>query len=237
MKNSKDTVKIKDSVIRLENINKVYETGSNDTVALVDIDMKVERGEFVAIMGPSGSGKSTLMNIIGLLDRPTSGKYFLDGQDVSKIKGNKLALIRNQQIGFVFQQFNLLARTTALDNILLPSFYGSVEDPQDRAKMLLEQVGLQDRAMHKSNQLSGGQLQRVAIARALMMNPSIILADEPTGNLDSKSGKEIMHLFKKINEDGVTIILITHEDEVAEYADRKINIRDGKIVKEDPSLK
>lgn len=224
------SLKKPEPVIRLENISKTYETGESDTVALVDIDLRVDKGEFVAIMGPSGSGKSTLMNIIGLLDHPTSGKYILNSDDVSKLKGNKLAQIRNKQIGFVFQQFNLLARTTAIDNILLPTFYGEIEDPKERAYQLLKQVGLENRAMHKSNQLSGGQLQRVAIARALMMNPAIILADEPTGNLDSKSGKEIMQVFKKINNDGVTIILITHEDEIAEYADRTIHIRDGKVI-------
>jgi len=181
-------------------------------------------------MGPSGSGKSTLMHIIGLLDRPTSGSYILDGKDVSKLKGNAQSKIRNKQIGFVFQQFNLLPRTSVLDNVLLPSIYGNIKNPKSKAEKLIEKVGLKDRIKHKSNQLSGGQIQRVAIARALVMNPSIILADEPTGNLDSKRSAEIMNLFKEINKDGATIVLIKHEDEIASYADRVIKLKDGEII-------
>jgi putative ABC transport system ATP-binding protein len=218
------------NVIEIKNITKVYKSGEEDTVALGGVDLTVKKGEFVAIMGPSGSGKSTLMHIIGLLDRPTAGSYMLDGKDVSKISKKQQAKIRNQEIGFVFQQFNLLTRTSALENVLLPTIYGKVPNAEKKAKKLLDDVGLGDRIKNKTNQLSGGQIQRVAIARALIMNPAIILADEPTGNLDSKRSDEVMHLLQKINKDGATIVLITHEPDVAKYAERVITLRDGKIV-------
>lgn len=217
-------------IIDLKGISKIYKTGDEDTVALKDIDLTVERGEFLAIMGPSGSGKSTLMHILGLLDRPTSGQYFLEGRDVSKLRDNRLAALRNQRIGFVFQQFNLLPRTTVLDNVLLPSIYGRIKNSRSRALKVIEEVGLSDRINHKSNQLSGGQMQRVAIARALIMNPAIILADEPTGNLDSKRSLEIIDIFKRINSRGSTVILITHEEKIAHHADRIIKLLDGEIV-------
>ncbi len=217
------------NVIELKNITKVYKSGEEDTVALGGVDLTVKKGEFVAIMGPSGSGKSTLMHIIGLLDRPTTGEYRLDGKDVSKISKKQQAHIRNQEIGFVFQQFNLLTRTSALENVLLPTIYGKVPNAEKRAKQLLEEVGLSDRIKNKTNQLSGGQIQRVAIARALIMDPAIILADEPTGNLDSKRSDEVMRLLQKINKKGATIVLITHEPDVAKYAQRVITLRDGKI--------
>ncbi len=217
------------NAIELTDIRKLYRTGDEDTAALDGVDLAVKKGEFVAIMGPSGSGKSTLMHIIGLLDRPTSGLYKLDGQDVSTISKRKQAEIRNQKIGFVFQQFNLLPRTSVLENVLLPTIYGKVKDPQRRAKQLIERVGLADRLSNKSNQLSGGQVQRVAIARALVMDPAIILADEPTGNLDTKRSEEIMKLFRDINKAGATVVLITHEPDVAAYADRIIYIRDGVV--------
>lgn len=217
-------------VIELKGISKIYKTGEEDTVALKGIDLSIEKGEFVAIMGASGSGKSTLMNILGLLDKPSAGSYVLDDKDVSRISSRNQAEIRNQQIGFVFQQFNLLPRTTVLDNVLLPTIYGKTKNNLYRAAQVIEEVGLSDRIKHKSNQLSGGQIQRVAIARALIMDPAIILADEPTGNLDTKKSYEIMELFKKINVQGTTIILITHEEEIARNADRIIRLRDGQIV-------
>lgn len=218
------------NVIEIKNITKLYKSGEEDTVALGGVDLTVKKGEFVAIMGPSGSGKSTLMHIIGLLDRPTAGEYKLDGKDVSKISKKKQAAIRNQEIGFVFQQFNLLTRTSALENVLLPTIYGKIPNAEKKAKKLLEDVGLGDRTKNKTNQLSGGQIQRVAIARALIMDPAIILADEPTGNLDSKRSDEVMKLLQKINKEGATIVLITHEPDVAKYAERVITLRDGKIV-------
>lgn len=218
------------NVIELKGIKKVYKTGEEDTVALKGIDLLIEKGEFVAIMGASGSGKSTLMNILGLLDKPSSGSYMLNNNDVSRLSASRQANIRNQQIGFVFQQFNLLARTTVLDNVLLPTIYGKTKNNLARATRIIEEVGLSDRIKHKSNQLSGGQIQRVAIARALIMEPAMILADEPTGNLDSKKSHELMELFTKINEKGTTIIVITHEEEIARYADRIIRLRDGEIV-------
>jgi len=218
------------NVIELKGITKVYRTGDEDTIALKNIDLTIRNGEFVAIMGASGSGKSTLMHILGLLDKPSSGKYILDDRDVSRLSMSNQAAIRNQQIGFVFQQFNLLPRTTVLNNVLLPTIYGKTKNNLTRAAQIIEEVGLSDRIKHKSNQLSGGQIQRVAIARALIMEPSIILADEPTGNLDSKRSEEIMELFRKINIKGKTIILITHEENVAKYADRIIKLSDGEIV-------
>ncbi|MBU1120225.1 ABC transporter ATP-binding protein [Patescibacteria group bacterium] len=221
------------NIIELKNISMVYKSEGGDTHALKDIDLNIQEGEFLAIMGPSGSGKSTLMNILGLLDTPTSGTYMLNDQKVSKLKEKQLASIRNKEIGFVFQQFNLLARTTVLDNVLMPTIYGNIPNPKKKAEDLIEMVGLTKWISHKSNQLSGGQIQRVAIARALMMDPSIILADEPTGNLDTKRSEEIMALFKEINKRGSTIILITHEKYLAQYASRIIHIQDGNIIKEE----
>lgn len=220
----------KQEVIRLEQIHKIYKTGDEDVVALKNINLIIHKGEFVAITGPSGSGKSTMMHILGLLDKPTEGEYFLGGENVSKISPNKQAEIRNKKIGFIFQQFNLLAKTTVKDNILLPTIYGKINDPEKKTRELLEKVGLKDRANHLSNQLSGGQIQRVAIARALVMDPTILMADEPTGNLDTKKSKEIMELIREINSQGATIILITHEPEIARYADRIIKIQDGEII-------
>jgi putative ABC transport system ATP-binding protein len=219
-----------EEVIKLEKIRKVYKTGDEDTVAVDDIDLSIKKNEFVAIMGPSGSGKSTLMHILGLLDVPTSGSYTLASRNVSKLSKNKQAEIRNREIGFVFQQFNLLPRTTVLDNVLLPTIYSKQKNTVEKAKQIIERVGLGDRINHKSNQLSGGQIQRVAVARALITDPSIILADEPTGNLDSKKSKEIMQLFQQINEDGATVVLITHEESIAKYAKRIIELEDGKII-------
>ncbi len=221
------------NIIELKNIGKIYKSEGEDTHALESIDLNIKEGEFLAIMGPSGSGKSTLMNILGLLDTPTSGTYILNEQKVSKLKEKQLAKIRNKEIGFVFQQFNLLARTTVLDNVLMPTIYGNIPNPKKKAEELIEMVGLSNWKTHKSNQLSGGQIQRVAIARALMMDPSIILADEPTGNLDTKRSEEIMALFKEINKRGSTIILITHEEYLAQHASRIIHIQDGNIVREE----
>jgi putative ABC transport system ATP-binding protein len=221
------------NIIELKNIKKVYKSAGGDTQAIKDIDLNIEEGEFLAIMGPSGSGKSTLMNILGLLDIPTSGQYLLNGKNVSKLKEDELAEIRNREIGFVFQQFNLLPRTTVLDNILIPTIYGHIDKPKEKAEELIDMVGLKSWTDHKSNELSGGQVQRVAIARALMMDPTIILADEPTGNLDTKKSVEIMELFSEINKKGSTIVLITHEKYIAEYASRIIHIRDGIIIKEE----
>ncbi len=218
------------NVIEIKNIVKKYKTGDEYTVALNRINMSVKKGEFVAIMGPSGSGKSTLMHIIGLLDKPSSGTYLLDGKDVSKVGKNQQAAIRNQEIGFVFQQFNLLARTSVLDNVLLPTIYGNLDKRIEKAKKLIKEMGLESRINNKSNQLSGGQIQRVAIARALMMNPSILLADEPTGNIDSKTSKEVMETFRRINKTGTTIVLVTHAPEIAKYAGRIIELKDGQVI-------
>ena len=218
------------SLIELRGITKIYKTGGEDTVALRGIDVTVDKGEFVAVMGPSGSGKSTLMHILGLLDTPTSGTYILNGQDVSRLTQSQQAAIRNREIGFVFQQFNLLPRTSVLDNVLLPTIYGKISDPVKQAKRVIAETELSERINYKSNQLSGGEIQRVAIARALVMNPSIILADEPTGNLDTRTGHEIMGLFRSINKRGATIVLITHEEEIARYAERIIRLRDGLII-------
>lgn len=220
------------SSVKLSHVNKIYKSGELSFQALKNINFDVRKGEFVAIIGASGSGKSTLMNIIGLLDHPTSGKYELDGSDSSHLNENSLAQIRNKKIGFVFQSFNLLSRTSALDNVALPLIYAGVPELERkiRAKEALEQVGLGDKLESHPNQLSGGQQQRVAIARALVTNPEIILADEPTGNLDSKSGIEIMKIFHKLNLEGKTIIMITHEEDIAKNAKRKIRIKDGEIV-------
>ncbi len=216
-------------VISLAGIGKTYKSGEEDTTALHDINLTISKGEFVAIMGPSGSGKSTMMHILGLLDTPSTGTYLLDGQDVSKLKKNTQADLRNRHIGFVFQQFNLMPRTTVLENLLLPTVYGDLPDRYERAEQLLKSVDLADRATHTGAQLSGGQTQRVAVARALMMSPSLILADEPTGNLDTKRSEEIMKLFRSINKKGATIVLITHEPEIAAFADRIITLKDGQI--------
>lgn len=219
-------------VIELQKVNKVYDMGAEVQVnALKDISLSIERGEYVAIMGPSGSGKTTLMNILGCLDTPTSGLYLFDGVNVSDMDDNELAKIRNQGIGFVFQTFNLIPRSDALHNVELPLIYSgvAVSERKDRARKTLELVGLGDRVHHKPNELSGGQRQRVAIARALINNPSIILADEPTGNLDSKTGDEIMLFFEELHDKGNTIILVTHEEYIAEHAKRIIRIRDGQI--------
>jgi putative ABC transport system ATP-binding protein len=220
-------------VISLTGIAKRYRSGDEQTVALHDINLTINKGEFVAIMGPSGSGKSTMMHILGLLDTPTDGNYQLDGRDVSKLRKNTQADLRNQHIGFVFQQFNLMPRTTVLENLLLPTVYGDLPNRYERAEKLLKEVDLDDRATHTGAQLSGGQIQRVAVARALMMNPALILADEPTGNLDSKRSEEIMRLFRSINKSGATIVLITHEPEIAAFADRVITLKDGKITRDE----
>lgn len=228
------------SVINLEKITKVYDIGGAEEVhALRGVSLAIEKNEYVAIMGPSGSGKSTLMNIIGCLDTPTAGLYSFNGVNVSEMNDNDLAKIRNKEIGFVFQMFNLLARSDALHNVELPLIYGGVPaaERKQRACEALEQVGLADRAHHKPNELSGGQRQRVAIARALVTRPSIILADEPTGNLDTKTGDEIMDLFEEIHAKGNTIILVTHEEYIAEHARRIIRIRDGMVESDETFLK
>jgi putative ABC transport system ATP-binding protein len=217
------------NIIRVEGVTKHYSLGTQTVEALRGITFEIQKGEFIAIMGPSGSGKSTLMNIIGCLDSPTHGTYFLNNQEVSTLEGDELAGIRNKEIGFVFQNFHLLARNTALDNVMLPLKYAGVEKAEQlaRAKAALSQVGLEDRMGHQPSELSGGQQQRVAIARALVNNPSILFADEPTGNLDSQTGHDVMQLFHNLHAQGQTIILITHENEVAEDAQRTILIKDG----------
>jgi putative ABC transport system ATP-binding protein len=217
------------SVINLKSIVKSYGTGSAKVHALNKVDISIKKGEFVAIMGRSGSGKSTMMNIIGLLDRHFGGTYELEGKKVSQLSESDTAEIRSKEIGFVFQQFNLLKKTSVLENVLLPTIYSPAVDDELRAIEIIKLVGLGDRIHNKSNQLSGGQIQRVAIARALVMNPAIILADEPTGNLDSNTAHEVMSLLQEINEKGKTIVLITHEDDIAAYADRTITLLDGKI--------
>jgi putative ABC transport system ATP-binding protein len=218
-------------VIKTEELAKVYEMGAEQVHALRGVDVEIRKGEYVAIMGPSGSGKSTLMNLIGCLDSPSSGRYWLAGRLVSDLDDDELAYIRNKEIGFVFQTFNLLPRATALHNVELPLIYNGTpaEERLERAKKALERVDLADRMSHKPNELSGGQRQRVAVARALVNSPSIVLADEPTGNLDSKTGDEILTLFKNLHRQGNTIILVTHEHDIAQHAHRIIHIRDGKI--------
>lgn len=221
--------------IRLSNIKKIYTVGDATVAALNGLDLHIRKGEFAAIMGPSGSGKSTLMNILGCLDRPTVGSYMLDGEEVAKLSDDALALTRNQKIGFVFQNFNLLSRITALENVALPLVYAGVDKKSRvlRAEKLLDSVGLGARKDHLPNELSGGQRQRVAIARALVNEPRIIMADEPTGNLDTKSSVEIMGLFGKLHAQGKTIILVTHEPDIAEYANRQLMVRDGKLVRDE----
>ncbi|HFI0456502.1 TPA: ABC transporter ATP-binding protein [Streptococcus suis] len=225
---------MKNQLIRLTNINKSYKNGDQELRVLKDIDLEVEEGEFLAIMGPSGSGKSTLMNIIGLLDRSTTGNYWLEGEEVSQLSEKKLASVRNDQIGFVFQQFFLLSKLNALQNVELPLIYAGVPANQRKklAKRYLEKVELAERMTHLPSELSGGQKQRVAIARALVNTPAIILADEPTGALDTKTGEQIMELLTELNNEGKTIIMVTHEPEIADYAKRKIVLRDG-IITED----
>jgi putative ABC transport system ATP-binding protein len=224
----------KDLIIQTENITKVYGMGDAQVRALDGISLNIKENEFVAIMGPSGSGKSTMMNILGCLDRPTTGKYYLAGEDVSDLDKIQLAIIRNERIGFVFQSYNLLPRTSALENVMLPLLYarnGKLTEAEQKEKAIntLEAVGLADRIWHQPQELSGGQTQRVAIARALINNPVIILADEPTGNLDSKSGEEIMELMTELHQQGSTIVMVTHEDNIAAYAQRVIHFLDGRV--------
>ena len=223
-------------VIAAEDVHKYYNLGETKVHALRGVDLKIEPGEFVAIMGSSGSGKSTFMNMLGCLDKPSSGKYLLEGTDVSQLDKKALAAIRNKKLGFVFQGFNLLSRTTALENVELPTLYAKLEKEQrlERSKEVLKLVGLGERLDHFPSQLSGGQQQRVAIARALVNQPSILLADEPTGNLDSRTSVEIMQIFQALNDQGLTIVLVTHEPDIAEFAKRIVVFRDGKIRRDDP---
>ena len=226
---------MENAIIKTVELSKIYKVGEIDVPALKSANIEIAKGEFVAIMGASGSGKSTLMNLLGCLDTPTSGDYFLDGQNTSKLTKNEYAHIRNQKIGFVFQGFNLLPRTTALENVELPLMYdrsNHVKDHRKKALEALERVGLGDRIHHIPSQLSGGQQQRVAIARALVNDPSIILADEPTGNLDSRTSVEVFQLFQKLNDEGITIVMVTHERDFAAFAKRIIEMRDGKIIRD-----
>ena len=228
------------AVIQLENVQKVYHTGEVDVHAVRGVSLQIEPGEFVAVMGASGSGKSTLMNMIGCLDRSTAGRYLLDGTDVSQLNRDELADIRNQKIGFVFQGFNLLSRTSALENVELPLLYSHRpihgREQRERALKALEIVGLSERADHHPNQLSGGQQQRVAVARELVNRPALLLADEPTGNLDSQTSIEIMGVFQKLNQDGITIVMVTHELDIAQYTRRTVVMRDGRIVTDAPVI-
>jgi putative ABC transport system ATP-binding protein len=221
-----------DTVIRIEGLHKSYHTSAGLFPALKDVNLSVDPGEFLAIMGPSGSGKSTLMNILGCLDKPTAGRYLLDGRDVKNLSKDELALLRNRTIGFVFQGYNLLQRMSLLDNVALPLIYCGVEHDKrrQRAHQLLAKVGLADKAGSLPNQISGGQQQRVAIARALINHPRLILADEPTGNLDSKTGEEIMTLFDELNREGITIVLVTHEEDIAKHAKRQVRFLDGRLI-------
>jgi putative ABC transport system ATP-binding protein len=223
------------TIIKTVELTKTYKVGEVEVHALNSVNLQIDEGEFVAIMGASGSGKSTLMNLIGCLDQPTTGDYFLDGINTSKLSKNEYATIRNQKIGFVFQGFNLLSRTTALENVELPLMYDRnmrIVNPKAKAEEVLNRVGLADRMDHQPNQLSGGQQQRVAIARALVNEPSIILADEPTGNLDSRMSVEVLGLFQKLNDEGITVILVTHERDFAKFAKRIVELKDGKIIKD-----
>ncbi|MCB2357141.1 ABC transporter ATP-binding protein [Clostridium estertheticum] len=225
-------------MIEVKDVLKRYITGDIDFTALKSVSLKIEKGEFTAIMGPSGSGKSTFMNILGCLDRMDGGTYFLNGLDVSNFEDNQLALIRNKEIGFVFQAFNLLPRISVLENVMLPMLYAGIpaKERKDRALIALEKVGLSDRIKHRPNEISGGQKQRVAIARAMVNNPAVIMADEPTGNLDTKSSIEIMKIFQNLNADGATILMVTHEDDIAKCAKRIVRFLDGKIVDDYPVL-
>ncbi len=222
------------SLITISHLSKVYKTDDLETVVLQDINLTINKGEFVAIMGPSGSGKSTLMHIIGALDLPTGGTYILDGKEVGKLTDDELADIRNKKIGFIFQAYNLLPRTSAIDNVCVPMEYADIpmEHQYPKAKKLLEMVGLGDRLYHPPNKLSGGQQQRVAIARSLVMDPAILLADEPTGNIAPSQANEIMEIFEKLNDEGHTIVMITHEPDIAEHATRIVHLRDGKIMED-----
>ena len=220
-------------MIAIENLSKTYDSGTLTVSALREVSFQIKKGEFVAVMGPSGSGKSTLMNLLGCLDLPTTGSYHLEEVDIGSLKQNQLAEVRNRRIGFVFQSFNLLPRATALENTELPLLYGRVANSTEIAMQALERVGLKHRAKHKPTELSGGEKQRVAIARALVNKPAIILADEPTGNLDSETGEEIMSLFHELNYEAVTLILVTHETEIAQQAKRMIQMKDGRIVKDE----
>ncbi|KKQ70512.1 MAG: ABC transporter related protein [Candidatus Shapirobacteria bacterium GW2011_GWE1_38_92] len=230
-------MKSQDFIIKVKKLSKIYKTDLLETTALDNVSFKIKKGEFVAIMGPSGSGKSTLMHILGALDKPTSGEYILDGEKVEKLTDDELSDIRNRKIGFVFQAFNLLPRTTTLKNVMIPMIYGGIpkEIRLKIAEKYLKMVGLGDRMQHTSNQISGGQQQRVAIARSLVMNPTLILADEPTGNIASHQAEEIMEIFQKLNDEGRTIVMITHEVDIAKHAKRIINIKDGKIFKDSPN--
>jgi len=224
----------KDTSIKIVGLTKVYRMGDVEVHALRGVDLEVKRGELIAIMGPSGSGKSTMMNIIGCLDTPTSGEYYIDGIQVSKLSDDQLAEIRNKKIGFVFQSFNLLPRVPAIDQVELPLIYGGGDNRRKRAKDAMAAVGLADRMGHKPTELSGGQQQRVAIARALVTNPSIILADEPTGNLDTRSSEEIMAIFQKLNEEqGITVIFVTHEPDIASHTKRVVRLRDGRVLSDE----
>ncbi|TRZ51043.1 ABC transporter ATP-binding protein [bacterium] len=222
-------------MIKASDLSKIYKIGDVETIALSNVSFEIKKGEFVAIMGPSGSGKSTLMHILGALDLPTKGDYILDGESMLNLNEDQLADIRNRKIGFIFQSYNLLPRTTAMQNVMLPMSYAGIEKEkrQEIAKKYLEMVGLKDRLNHTTNQLSGGQQQRVAIARSLVMNPAILLADEPTGNIASAQAEEVMEIFEKLNNQGHTIIMITHEADIASHAKRIIHIRDGKIERDE----
>lgn len=226
-----------DPVIRIEGLHKSYETSAGLFPALKEVDLSIAAGEFVAIMGPSGSGKSTFMNILGCLDKPSAGRYFLDGRSVAELGKDELALLRNRTIGFVFQGYNLLQRISLLENVALPLIYCGAEreERQQRARELLAKVGLADKANSLPNQISGGQQQRVAIARALINHPRLILADEPTGNLDSRTSEEIMTLFEELNREGITIVLVTHEEDIARHAQRQVRFLDGRIVSDQPT--
>ncbi|MGH7959782.1 MAG: ABC transporter ATP-binding protein [Opitutaceae bacterium] len=226
-------------VVQIQDIHKIYESGEVPVHAVRGVSLEIQRGEFVALMGASGSGKSTLMNMLGCLDRPTRGSYLLDGIDIAKLDRNELADLRNQKLGFVFQGFNLLARTTALENVELPMLYGrhrkvSMDDIRERALHCLDIVGLANRADHFPNQLSGGQQQRVAIARGLVNQPQVLLADEPTGNLDSRTSVEVMGVFQKLNDQGITIVMVTHELDIAHFCKRNLILRDGVVVRDEP---